>query len=92
MTWPVWFWGIVALGFCYLGSVLPLWRFAQPVNYVSFWLVLMGIVGSIILIFIRMPGLGDFPPFMGFIAKRSWRERGWGSGSTRRRSTSTRRT
>jgi len=69
MTWPVWFWGLVALGFCYLGSVLPIWRFAQPVNYVSFWLVLMGIVGSIIGIFIRMPSLGDFPAFTGFRVK-----------------------
>jgi carbon starvation protein len=69
MTWPVWFWGIVVLGFCYLGSVLPIWRFAQPVNYVAFWLVLMGIVGSIIGIFIRMPSLGDFPAFTGFSAK-----------------------
>ena len=69
MTWPVWFWGIVALGFCYLGSVLPIWRFAQPVNYVAFWLVLMGIVGSIVGIFIRRPGVGDFPAFTGFMAK-----------------------
>ncbi|HYL82323.1 MAG TPA: carbon starvation CstA family protein, partial [Candidatus Acidoferrum sp.] len=69
MKWSVWFWGIVALGFCYLGSVLPIWRFAQPVNYVSFWLVLMGIVGSIVGIFIRMPSFGDFPAFTGFMAK-----------------------
>jgi carbon starvation protein len=69
MKWSVWFWGIVVLGFCYLGSVLPIWRFAQPVNYVAFWLVLMGIVGSIIGIFIRMPGFGDFPAFTGFMAK-----------------------
>jgi carbon starvation protein len=69
MKWSVWFWGIVALGFCYLGSVLPIWRFAQPVNYVSFWLVLMGIVGSIIGIFIRTPGFGDFPAFTGFMVK-----------------------
>ncbi|HSB67704.1 MAG TPA: carbon starvation CstA family protein [Candidatus Methylomirabilis sp.] len=69
MKWSVWFWGIVVLGFCYLGSVLPIWRFAQPVNYVSFWLVLMGIVGSIVGIFIRMPSFGDFPAFRGFMAK-----------------------
>jgi carbon starvation protein len=69
MKFSVWFWGIVALGFCYLGSVLPIWRFAQPVNYVSFWLVLMGIVGAIIGIFLRMPGFGDFPAFTGFMAK-----------------------
>jgi carbon starvation protein len=69
MLWSVWFWGIVVLGFCYLGSVLPIWRFAQPVNYVAFWLVLMGIVGSIIGIFLRMPGLGGFPAYTGFMVK-----------------------
>lgn len=52
MTWGVWFWGIMALLFCYLGSVLPIWRFAQPVNYTSFWFVALGIIGSIIGILI----------------------------------------
>jgi carbon starvation protein len=69
MKWSVFFWGIVVLGFCYLGSVLPIWRFAQPVNYVAFWLVLTGIVGSIIGIFFQMPSFGDFPAFTGFMAK-----------------------
>ncbi len=48
MTWPVFFWGIVALAFCYLGSVLAIWRFAQPVNYVSFWFVALGLLGSML--------------------------------------------
>jgi carbon starvation protein len=52
MMWSVWLWGILALVFCYLGSVLPIWRFAQPVNYTSFWFVALGIVGSIIGILI----------------------------------------
>ncbi|MFB3816704.1 MAG: carbon starvation protein A [Candidatus Methylomirabilales bacterium] len=69
MKWSVFFWGIVVLFFCYLGAVLPIWRFAQPVNYVAFWLVLFGIVGSIIGIFFRMPSFGDFPAFTGFWAK-----------------------
>ena len=69
MKWSVWFWGIVVLGFCYLGSVLPIWRFAQPVNYVAFWLVLMGIVGSIIGVLFRWPSLGDFPAYTGFMVK-----------------------
>ncbi|HTU03156.1 MAG TPA: carbon starvation CstA family protein [Candidatus Sulfotelmatobacter sp.] len=69
MKWSVWFWGLVVLAFCYLGSVLPIWRFAQPVNYVSFWLVFLGILGAIAGIFIRMPGLGGFPAFTGFMAK-----------------------
>lgn len=68
MTWGVWIWGILALVFCYLGSVLPIWRFAQPVNYVSFWLVIAGIIGSVIGILISWPGFGDFPAFTGFNA------------------------
>ncbi|MEW5960182.1 MAG: carbon starvation CstA family protein [Chloroflexota bacterium] len=52
MQWSVWLWGIGALVFCYLGSVLPIWRFAQPVNYTSFWFVALGVVGSIIGILI----------------------------------------
>lgn len=48
VTWATLFWAIVMLVFCYLGSVLPIWRFAQPVNYTSFWFVFLGIIGSII--------------------------------------------
>ncbi len=69
MKWSVFFWGIVVLFFCYLGSVLPIWRFAQPVNYVAFWLVLFGILASIVGVFFRMPSFGDFPAFTGFYAK-----------------------
>ncbi len=70
MKFSTWLWGIVALAFCYLGSVLPIWRFAQPVNYVSFWLVAMGIVGSILGIFLKAPGgeaaFQAMPAFVGF--------------------------
>ncbi|MBN1219713.1 MAG: hypothetical protein JXM69_12350, partial [Anaerolineae bacterium] len=52
MSWAVWLWGIGALVFCYLGSVLPIWRFAQPVNYTSFWFVALGIIGSFLGILI----------------------------------------
>jgi carbon starvation protein len=48
VSWANFFWAIIMLAFCYLGSVLPIWRFAQPVNYTSFWFVLLGIVGSLI--------------------------------------------
>ncbi len=48
MTWATVFWAIIMLIFCYLGSVLPIWRFAQPVNYTSFWFVFLGIIGSIV--------------------------------------------
>jgi carbon starvation protein len=69
MKWSVFFWGIVVLFFCYLGSVLPIWRFAQPVNYVAFWLVFFGILGSIVGVFLTTPSFGDFPAFTGFYAK-----------------------
>ncbi len=58
MKFSVWLWGIIALGFCYLGSVLPIWQFAQPINYTSFWLVLFGIVGSIVGIILASMGMG----------------------------------
>src|SRR6266545_1942156 len=48
-TWPLFIWGILMLLF---------WRFAQPVNYTSFWLVLLGIVGSIIGIAVATLGGG----------------------------------
>jgi carbon starvation protein len=54
--------------FCYLGAVLPIWSFAQPVNYVSFWIVLLGIAGGVIGLLIWRPGMGDFPVFTGFMA------------------------
>jgi carbon starvation protein len=54
--------------FCYLGAVLPIWSFAQPVNYVSFWIVTLGIVGGVIGLLIWRPGMGDFPAFTGFTA------------------------
>jgi carbon starvation protein CstA len=30
-------WAIFLLIFAYLGANLPIWRFAQPVNYIGFW-------------------------------------------------------
>src|ERR671918_642581 len=31
-------WAIFLLVFSYLGTNLPIWRFAQPVNYIGFWI------------------------------------------------------
>ena len=47
--------------FCYLGAVLPIWRWAQPINYVAFWIVSLGILGGVIGILIGRPGMADFP-------------------------------
>ena len=46
---------------CYFGAVLPIWRWAQPINYVAFWIVLAGIVGGVVGLIIWHPGMGDFP-------------------------------
>ncbi|GAB4506559.1 MAG: carbon starvation protein A [Anaerolineales bacterium] len=47
--------------FCYLGAVLPIWRWAQPINYVSFWIVSLGVLGGVVGLLIGRPGMGDFP-------------------------------
>jgi carbon starvation protein len=31
-------WAVFLLVFSYLGANLPIWRFAQPVNYIGFWI------------------------------------------------------
>jgi carbon starvation protein len=36
-------WGLLLLVFSYLGANLPIWRFAQPVNYIGFWLTALTI-------------------------------------------------
>ncbi len=74
-TSPTWFLAITRAKFigsvlvvviCYLGAVLPIWRWAQPINYVSFWIVLLGVVGGVLGLIIWRPGMGDFPAFTQF--------------------------
>jgi carbon starvation protein len=36
-------WAIFLLIFSYLGANLPIWRFAQPVNYIGFWVTALTI-------------------------------------------------
>jgi carbon starvation protein len=57
---------ILMVIFCYLGAVLPIWSFAQPVNYISFWIVSLGMVGAVLGIVIWHPGMGNFPLFTQF--------------------------
>ncbi len=38
------FWLIFLCVFSYLGAVLPIWRYAQPVNYIGFWISFITIV------------------------------------------------
>ncbi|MGO9211319.1 MAG: carbon starvation protein A [Terriglobales bacterium] len=37
------FWCVFVFAFSYLGTVLPIWRFAQPVNYLGFWITFLTI-------------------------------------------------
>ena len=36
-------WAVFLLIFSYLGANLPIWRFAQPVNYIGFWVTAVAI-------------------------------------------------
>ncbi len=51
---------------CYFGAVLPIWRWAQAINYVAFWIVLLGVLGGVLGLLIWRPGMGDFPAFTSF--------------------------
>ncbi len=37
------FWCVFLFAFSYLGTILPIWRFAQPVNYIGFWVTFLTI-------------------------------------------------
>jgi len=50
----------------YFGAVLPIWRYAQPINYVAFWIVSLGILGGVVGLLIWHPGMADFPSFTTF--------------------------
>jgi carbon starvation protein len=65
VTWPQFLWTLVTLILCGLGAILPIWRWAQPINYVAFWIVLVGIVGGTIGLLVWHPSIasGDFPAF-----------------------------
>jgi carbon starvation protein len=39
-------WTVFLFAFSYLGANLPIWRFAQPVAYIGFWIMLITIVLS----------------------------------------------
>ena len=40
------FWCLFLIAFAYLGTNLAIWRFAQPVNYIGFWIMALVIVFS----------------------------------------------
>jgi len=75
MVSPIWFLQVTQARFvgsllvviiCYFGAVLPIWRWAQPINYVSFWIVSLGILGGVVGLLIWRPGMGNFPAYTTF--------------------------
>jgi len=65
------FWALAICLFCYAGSVLPIWRMAQPVVYVGFWITAMAMVlglGGAALAYFVKPEVSQFqlPAFKGF--------------------------
>lgn len=60
-----WVWAICAFVFCYFASVLPIWRFALPINYVASYVVFLGLFFGIIGIFVVHPNF-TLPAFTSF--------------------------
>jgi carbon starvation protein len=63
---PTFIWVIAVLIFCYFGAVLPIWRWAQPMNYLGFWVVFIGMVMISLGILFWNPSFGNFPAYKGF--------------------------
>lgn len=67
------FWLLFVVGFSYLGATLPIWRYAQPVNYIGFWVMALtivgGLLGAVAAVFVK-PTLANFvlPAFTTFDA------------------------
>jgi len=65
------FWAVAICVFCYAGSVLPIWRMAQPVIYVGFWVtalsMVLGLAGAALAPLVR-PEVAHFqiPAFRGW--------------------------
>jgi carbon starvation protein len=53
-------WLVFLFAFSYLGANLPIWRFAQPVNYIGFWIMLITIVLSAVgMVVAPLAGIRD---------------------------------
>ncbi len=62
------FWAIAAFLFCYFAAVLPIWRFALPINYVASYIVFLGLFVGIIGIFVLHPDF-SLPAYTAFNIK-----------------------
>jgi carbon starvation protein len=60
-------WLLFALVFSFFGSVLPIWSFVQPINYLSFYIIMIGMAGAVLGIVIGHP-IVQRPPFTNFVS------------------------
>jgi carbon starvation protein len=58
-------WAITAFVFCYFASVLPIWRFALPINYVASYIVFLGLLFGMIGVVVLRPDF-TLPAFTSF--------------------------
>jgi len=63
-----WLWAIAAFVFCYFAAVLPIWRFALPINNVASYIVFLGLLFGIIGVFVAHPNF-SLPAYTGFTIK-----------------------
>ena len=61
-------WAIAAFVFCYFASVLPIWRFALPINYVASYIVFLGLFFGLIGVLLLHPDF-NLPAYTGFSIK-----------------------
>ncbi|HOV85037.1 MAG TPA: carbon starvation protein A [Syntrophobacteraceae bacterium] len=61
-------WAIAAFVFCYFAAVLPIWRFALPINYVASYIVFFGLLGGVIGVLILHPDF-TLPAYTSFTIK-----------------------
>ena len=58
-------WTVAAFVFCYFAAVLPIWRFALPINYVASYVVFLGLFFGVVGVLIlhpnfTLPAVTDF--------------------------------
>lgn len=63
-----WLWAIAAFVFCYFAAVLPIWRFALPINYVAAYIVFLGLFFGLIGVVILHPNF-TLPAYSSFTIK-----------------------
>jgi carbon starvation protein len=61
-------WAVAAFVFCYFAAVLPIWRFALPINYVGAYIVFLGLFFGIIGVLVLHPDF-TLPAYTGFSIK-----------------------